>query len=93
MEYPQDTPACGDKVLTDHIKVCEKHPMRKAEKDISILRAALEGLIGASEKGELEQVELGIRMIPAPDADKAVSINAIHALLNTMPEIPEETER
>ena len=27
-EYPQDTPAHGEKVLTDHIAGCEKHPMR-----------------------------------------------------------------
>lgn len=33
-EYPQDTPAHGDKVLRDHIKVCEKHPMRRAEMKI-----------------------------------------------------------
>ena len=29
-EYPQDTPAAGAQILTDHIKVCEKHPLRKA---------------------------------------------------------------
>lgn len=32
MEYPQDTPAHGAQILTDHIKVCEKHPMRELEK-------------------------------------------------------------
>ena len=78
-EYPQDTPAHGNKVLTDHIRVCAKHPMRKAEADIVLLRTALIGLI-------LEQTELLMRSMPAPEEDKAVSINAIHALLATMPE-------
>ena len=40
-EYPQDTPTHGAGVLTEHIKICERHPMRKAEKDIAMLRAAL----------------------------------------------------
>lgn len=81
-EYPQDTPTHGDGVLTEHIKICEKHPMRKAESDIVMLRAALVGLIGADSQEELQQMEITMRLLPAPDADKAVSINAIHALLS-----------
>jgi hypothetical protein len=60
--------------------------MRKAEADIVLLRNALIGLIGASDKVGLEQMELFMRLTPAPEEDKAVSINAIHALLATMPE-------
>ena len=82
-EYPQSTPAHGSPVLTEHIKVCERHPMRKAESDIRMLRAALVGLIGASEEAELRDMEVAMRMLPAPEEDKAVSINAIHALLAT----------
>jgi len=74
-----------DLVLTDHIRVCEKHPMRKAEADIAMLRAALVGLIGVDGEDELRQMEATMRLLPAPDADKAVSINAIHALLATVP--------
>jgi hypothetical protein len=33
----------------------------------------------------VRQMEATMRLLPAPDADKAVSINAIHALLATMP--------
>jgi len=84
-EYPQDTPAWGDDVLTAHIKVCPKHPMRKAEADILELRKALVGLVGADTKEELEKMEIAMRLLPAPDEDKAASINAIHALLKTMP--------
>ena len=83
-EYPQDTPAYGSQVLTEHIKVCESHPMRKAEADIALLRSALAGLIGADSEDELRQMEVAMRLLPAPEEDKAVSINAIHALLTTM---------
>lgn len=84
-EYPQDTPAHGSEVLTDHIKACAHHPMRKAEADIALLRSALAGLIGADTEDELQQMEATMRLLPAPEADKAVSITAIHALLATMP--------
>jgi hypothetical protein len=76
-EYPQDTPASGAQILTDHIKVCERHPMRK-------LRKALADLVGASTAQELDAMELGMRSIPAPDADKIAAINAIHALRETL---------
>jgi hypothetical protein len=50
------------------------------------LRSALVGLVGVDGKAELEQMEVTMRLLPAPDEDKAVSINAIHALLATLPE-------
>ncbi len=83
MAYPEGTPPHGAQILTDHIKICEKHPMRKAEDTISKLRNALSGLIGATTKEELEAMELALRSVPAPEADKAVSINAIHVLIET----------
>lgn len=83
-EYPIGTPTHGSKILTEHIKVCERHPLRKAESDVALLRSALVGLIGADSEQELRQMEATMRLLPAPDADKAVSINAIHALLDTM---------
>lgn len=83
-EYPIGTPTHGSEILTEHIKVCERHPLRKAESDAAMLRAALVGLIGADGEQELRQMEATMRVLPAPDADKAVSINAIHALLATL---------
>ena len=80
-EYPQDTPAWGADVLTEHIKICKKHPMRKAEETIAKLKAALIGLIGASEKDELEKMEMLIRVAPVPDTDKLGMLNAIHVLI------------
>jgi hypothetical protein len=53
----------------------------KAEAERDKLRAALAGLLGASTREELEQLEMGMRLMPAPAEDKAVSIDAIHALL------------
>ena len=84
--YPQDTPAWGDKVLTDHIKICPKHPLRQAESVIEKLRKALFGLVGAETKDELERMEVAVRLLPySPESDKIASINAITALLETMP--------
>lgn len=37
--------------------------------------------IGVDTGPELRQMEVAMRMLPAPDEDKAVIINAIHALL------------
>ena len=84
-EYPQETPAWGNEVLTEHIRACPKHPIRKAEADVALLRGALAGLVRSSDKAELEQMELAMRLLPAPAADKAASIDAIHALLATLP--------
>lgn len=81
--YPEGTPPHGASVLTEHIRVCEKHPMRKLEADKAMLRKALIGLIGAESRVELEQMEAVMGLLPVPDADKAISINAIHALLAT----------
>jgi len=84
MAYPEGTPPHGSQILTDHIKVCEKHPLRSAETTIARLRSALAGLVGADGKEELEQMEAFIRLSDeAPAKDKAVAINAIHALLET----------
>ena len=54
---------------------------KKISENNTKIKKALTGLIGAETKEELEQLELGIRLSPAPDSDKAVMINAIHALL------------
>lgn len=56
-----------------------------AIKDIAMLRSALAGLIGADTEAELRQLEAIMRTIDITDADRAASINAIHALLATMP--------
>lgn len=82
-EYPLGTPASGSEVLTDHIRECEKHPMKKLSDDNALLRKALVGLVGADKRDELEQIEAVIRTLPVPDVDKMNTINAIQALLKT----------
>ncbi len=83
MAYPEGTPPHGSQILTDHIKICEKHPMRQAEATILKLRSALIGLVGASTKEELEAMEVIVRGLAIPLTDRAVSINAIHVLIET----------
>ena len=89
MAYPEGTPPHGAQILTDHIKVCEKHPMREAEAKIAKLRSALVGLVGVSSKEELLKMERAIRLTAVPSADKAVTINAIHALIETVDTPPQ----
>jgi hypothetical protein len=60
--------------------------IRRLERERADLRAALVGLVGADTPAELEAMEAFLRAAPAPDADKAASINAIHALLGAAPQ-------
>lgn len=50
------------------------------------LRSALAGLVGASTRDELEQIEVGLRLMSAPAQDKAAMIDAVHALFATLEE-------
>jgi hypothetical protein len=84
-EYPQDTPAWGTNVLTEHIKVCEKHPLRQAEATIATLRSALIGMVGCDAPEELDRMELVVRTATAPEQDKVVTLNAIHAIRQSIP--------
>ncbi len=78
--YPDGTPTHGAKALTDHIKVCEKHPMREAEQKITILRKALMDFVGANTPEGWDAMELMLRGCGAPDKDMVLCINAINAL-------------
>ncbi len=84
-EYPQDTPAWGAEILTAHIRICPAHPLRAVESERDRLRNALARLVGASDPDELKNMETVLRVMPAPDDDKAAMINAIHALLAIPP--------
>ena len=82
--YPEGTPPHGAQILTDHIKICEKHPMRKAEADIAKLRKALVGLVGVDTKDELEKMDGMMRLLPMAETDRINTLNAIHALAETL---------
>lgn len=55
---------------------------------LMLLRSALVGVIGVDGEEELKAMEAFIRTAPAPAADKAVSVDAIHALLATLEHKP-----
>ena len=38
-EYPDGTPTSQDEKLTEHIKVCKKHPMRELEQQLAAANA------------------------------------------------------
>lgn len=63
--------------------VGEKTPM---DNHSAMLRSALVGLVGVDTRAELEELEAVMRLMPAPAQDKAATIDAIHALLATLPE-------
>jgi hypothetical protein len=85
--YPQDTPAWGDKVLTEHIRVCTKHPLRQAEAQIELLRSTLVDIIGASDKVELEKMALrAIEPDGLSEQVRRTGLNAIRVLLATLPD-------
>lgn len=86
MAYPQGTPAHGAQVLTDHIKICEKHPMWEAEQTIAELQKALGDLIGAHTIEELDEMEQGMNAMKdiVPPDDFATSIAAMRALRKTL---------
>jgi hypothetical protein len=49
------------------------------------LRTALVTLVGVDGRAELEQMELFLRSAPMPAEDKAATIDAVNALLATLP--------
>lgn len=81
--YPEQTPTSGADILKDHIKICDKHPMREAEQTIDLLRGALVGLVGSDDKAELEKMELIMKSTAMLDDDRENTINAIHAIVKT----------
>jgi hypothetical protein len=81
-QYPSGTPTSQNDQLTAHIKVCEKHPMREAEKKIAVLKNALQMLVGCDKKNELEQMKIVICSLGAPVKDTAAMVNAIQVLID-----------
>lgn len=84
--YPEGTPPHGSQILTDHIKVCEKHPLRAAEITITKLRTIIVGLVGVDGKEKLKQMEKDIMTLNVPLQDKIVILDAIDGLLDTIEE-------
>lgn len=92
--YPEGTPTHGATILTEHIKLCEKHPMRKAEAVSLKLWSALVALVGSDGVEELQAMKLfllGARTALAnnPEELKMVeaSIKAIDVLIETSQQV------
>lgn len=87
-EYPEGTPASGTEVLTEHIKICEKHPMRAAEIIINKMREALMKIAGAESIDELKQMKTvldAVVVLQGPESDAIPALNAINVLIETWP--------
>jgi len=87
MHYPPGTPSHGAQVLTDHIRVCEKHPMRKLEEDRQKLIMALAGLVGSIDSEELKAMRTATEIVPLPADDRSAALNAIDTLIDLLPTI------
>ena len=55
--YPEGTPTHGACILSEHIKVCEKHPLKFALEKIKKLREALFSFIGVSTYEEFIKIK------------------------------------
>lgn len=84
--YEHDMQALRDE--RDELLRCGRIAIEAGERMIGTLtkerdrlRAALVGLVGVDGREELEQMEAVMRVMPAPAADKAATIDAIHALI------------
>lgn len=58
-----------------------------AEEALAKVRAALVGIVGCDTRVELETMEGVIRLAPIPEEDRVNTLNAIHALIATLPEV------
>ncbi len=70
-----------DQTDADNFYITEEN--RELHRQRDMLRAALVGLVGVDGREELEAMEGVMRLMPAPAADKAATIDAIHALITT----------
>lgn len=77
---------CGDYDLREEMDLYAE--MAKARK----LRPALVGLVGCDGEAELRGLLATMHEMPAPADDKAVSLAAISALIDTLPSSPANTE-
>lgn len=85
--YPQNTPPHSDDILTEHIKICPKHPLRAAEDVIAKLRFALSALVGSDDEEVLKSILRETTFLEpaglASSRDVAVMANAVKTLLET----------
>jgi hypothetical protein len=59
--------------------------LHSVESQRDLLRSALVAIVGVDSRDELQEMELFLRSAAAPAEDKAAMIDAVHALLATLP--------
>ena len=62
-EYPDGTPTSQNEALTEHIKNCEKHPMRDLEAVIASYQEELRSIVNLRDNGEMSLSFLAARKI------------------------------
>lgn len=71
------------KALTNHSRMCEKHPLHEAELIIRKLRSALAAVVGSDIDDELKAMMVAACVMPVPEIDRTIAVNAMQALLDT----------
>ena len=77
-EYPQGTPTSSHEVLTEHIRQCEKHPLKRVSDEIAKLRRVLAEVSSLAHAGGLRFYSMAdclteIRRLTVDYWDKAVN--------------------
>ncbi len=73
-------------LLRTHVATCPKHPMRAIEADNARFRAALERLVGGSDRADLERLQKSAAGRAVVACARARFEEAIAVLLATLPE-------
>lgn len=77
-EYPDGTPTAKAESLAAHVKVCDKHPMKRAID-------ALAALVGSRDKAELKGMRDQLHLLQIRPSERAPMLDAINVLLETLP--------
>ena len=83
-------PQCGPNVEVDEDGCCAgcgATAMGPGADGAHKIKRALEGLVGASTREELETLEAGVRVLPDAERDRADALNAIRALQDLLPSV------
>lgn len=73
-------------IIVSALKSASLPSPQRWQHERDVLRAALVNLVGVDGRHELEEMEVTLRALPGPAADKAAAIDGIHALLATLPD-------
>ena len=84
--YPPGTPDHGAEVLTAHVRVCEKHPMRGSEAERDTWKSRAMALVTATEN-LVRLYRSGETIMPPDVIREANQIEKVHAELRDLAEV------